>query len=359
MLLLFTLSACCAAPLGGVPDPNEEWSSLTSTIYGTVPVTSEKTAFNYLTGEMNMAQDRVGLRPYCVSVNNLEASWPQKGISGADVIIEMETEGGITRFMCLYTDTREISLIGSVRSLRDHFIEAIYPIDPIIVHIGTSVSADKAILEHGLQTIDGNLLPSAIYIDPTRQGYNSEHTKFTSGLLIDESMEKLKINDKSRMKYDSFFPFLAQGDSVEMTTSDVNRVTFLFSKTGYDGDFRYDEESGTWLKFQRQKPQLDEGDEAKGSQLGFTNLLILFADIRTVESTTGLVVVDYSAGGTGVYCVGGEAVDFNWSKDGYDSLFKMNLEDGSDLKLNCGKTMMCIVRNTYQSSLQLHTDQTN
>ena len=352
-LLILTMAACRSAPLGGIPDPNDEWDSLTSSEYGTVPVTSAKTAYNYLTGEMNMAQDRVGLRPYCVSVNNLEASWPQKGIEAADIILEMETEGGITRMMCLYTDTREISLIGSVRSLRDQFIEAIYPVDPIIVHIGTSTYADKAISDHGLQTIDGNRFPSAIYIDPERQNYHSEHTKFTSGLLIHNAIDKLNINPESRMKHKSFFPFVPEGQSAVMTTTGLSRISFLFSNTGYDGDFRYDSDSDSWYKFQHNQPQIDSGLEAEGAQLHFTNVLILFADIRTIENTKGLVSVNYQTGGTGIYCTGDGLVEFTWSKGDYESLFQMVLTDGSDLMLNPGKTMMCIVRNTYQDSLEL------
>ena len=60
---------------------------------------------NPLTGEEKSFDYPEGQRPVAVMVNNImsansyQSAWPQSGLSQADVIFEMETEGGITRYM--------------------------------------------------------------------------------------------------------------------------------------------------------------------------------------------------------------------------------------------------------------------
>ena len=50
-----------------------------------------KLNYDYLNGLYDLADDRVGKRPFAVSVNNNYAGWPQYGISKADIIVEIET----------------------------------------------------------------------------------------------------------------------------------------------------------------------------------------------------------------------------------------------------------------------------
>lgn len=352
-VFLLSLAACGGSSISLTEE--ELWLAELSTYYGTVAVTSEKTALNYLTGEYTMAQDRVGKRPYCVSVNNISDSWPQMGTSAADMIIEMETEGGITRLMCLYTDTREISLIGSVRSLREPFIQAVYPLDPIVVHIGTSIFAEKAISEHGLHTIDGDNVPTAIYQVPERVGrYASWHTYFTSGQLINEAITKLNMNSDSNMRDKTYLNFAATDEVVTLSGGEANHVTFKFSPNNYDGDFRYDQVSGTYLKFQRNQAQLDTGIEANNTQLAFKNVLVMFAKITDIPGTDPILVdLDYQDGGTGYYFSNGRYEEFTWTKPDYGTNFSFTKADGTELVLNTGKTMMCFVRNDYMKDFAI------
>ncbi len=341
---LFSLGSCAKQETGVPPTDDEESGGP-----GIVEVDAEKTALNYLTGEYNMAVDRVGYRPYCISVNNIAESWPQYGTSQADVILEMETEGGVTRLMCLYADTREVSLIGSVRSLRDPFIEAIYPLDPIIVHIGTSIYAEQAIRNYNIRTLDGDAKPSVIYIDKERmKQYATEHCKFTSGKLIDEAVIKYDVDIHSSASLQTYFNFAASNESVVLTGGAATSVTFSFS-SAYDGDFRFDAASGKYLKYQRGVAQTDAGNENR--QLSFENVLVLFADIRTIDN--GLTQVDYQSGGTGYYFNNGNYEEFTWSKGAYADNFSFQKADGTDLMLNPGKTCFCLTRDSLERSLTI------
>ena len=316
---------------------------------GAEVVTSEKTAFNPLTGENSMAMDKVGKRPIAVSVNNIGESWPQFGTSFADYIIEIETEGGITRMMCLYSDTREVEKIGSVRSLRDQFIEAMFPLDPIVVHIGTSVFADRVIAQYNFMTLDGGNYPSTIWTDQSRSNYASEHRKFTGGSAIEKGIAAAKIMTDSFSNISAFNFIGSSEPKIIPSTGSASAVKYSFS-SGYDGDFRYNADTGMYQKWQRGLMQIDAGNGNK--QLEFDNLFLLFADISLYPGQDkGLVDVKYEKGGEGYYFSQGRYEKITWRKDDYPSNFVFTKADGTELEVNVGKTHLGVVDNDRTSRL--------
>ncbi len=331
-------------------DPVADEFAGTSDSYGTVEVSAQKNALNPLTGRSDMASDRIGQRPYAVAVNNIYDSWPQYGLSQADVLIEMETEGGITRFMALYADTREVPLIGSVRSLRDQFLEAIYQLDPIIVHIGSSIYADKALAEHGFRTLDANVLPGALWIDKERlaTGYATEHCKFTSGSLIDATLDDAKLKAESTSGLTAF-NFLPEEEQIVPEGGQVSEVQFSISHN-YDGDFRLDEQSGLYLKWQFGKPQTDAGNG--DAQLAFENLLVLYGGFSNIEGTE-LIKVDFVSGGMGYYFSAGGYEEILWKKTDYANGFELTRANGEPLQLNAGRTYLAVVRDTNAAEMKI------
>ncbi len=350
LVLAFGFAACGGDDDKIDLDPEVDAMEGTSDTYGTVEVTASKTAYNPLTGLSNMASDRVGMRPYAISVDNISQAWPQRGISQADVIVEIETEGGITRLMALYMDTREVPLIGPVRSLRTQFMEVVYPIEPIIVHIGAAPSAEEAIAEHNFRTMNLNLLTKGIWFDRARNATSAqEHCSFTSGSLIEAQFDNAHIKPESTTNV-RFFNFADEGTTITPTGGAATNVTFDFSSYG-DGDFRYDAESGKYLKYQYGgKPHVDEGNENK--QLAFDNVLILFADIQLSEDHVH-VVANYLAGGDGYYFSQGQYQHITWQKDDYSNPFRFFADDGTELVINPGISYLGIVRNTFADTLEI------
>ncbi len=348
-VLALTLVACGGGGNGAIViDPLEDELAGTSDYYGTVDVTATKDAYNFLTGKNDIASDMVGLRPYAVSVNNILDCWPQYGLSQADIIYEMETEGGITRMMALFMDTREVPLIGSVRSLRDQFMEAVFPLNPIIVHIGTSYIADKAVAENNFRTLDGGYLTQAIYVDRARMAtYATEHCKFTSGQLIDETLPAAKIKRELTTNVTSAFNFVPEGETTVPTTGDATAVKYSFSSYG-DGDFRYDEATGKYLKWQYGRQQVDAGNDSV--QLAFDNVFVIFAPISQIDGTV-LVHVDYTQGGDAYYFSQGKYEKCTLTKGDYSNNFVFTTESGEELQVNTGNTHVGVVRDDRADKL--------
>ena len=60
------------------------------------------------------------------------------------------------------------------------------------------------------------------------------------------------------------------------------------------------------------------------------------------------------SGGKGYYCTGGKAEAITWTKDKADSALKLLRADGSELKVNCGKSYIAVVGEDQASTLTLN-----
>lgn len=60
---------------------------------------------------------------------------PQSGLRDADIVYEVEAEGGITRYLALYLE-RTPAKIGPVRSARTYFVDFARPYNPLFAHAG-------------------------------------------------------------------------------------------------------------------------------------------------------------------------------------------------------------------------------
>jgi len=359
LVLVLSLAGCGAEAVDnhGAINLQEEDDVLsgTSETYGIVEVNAEKESYNRFTGEMNLANDRVDYRPICVSVNNITQCLPQKGLSQCDILFEIETEGGITRTMALFADTRDVELIGSVRSLRNQFMELVYPFDPIIVHIGTSVFADAAIAENNFRTLDANIFRTAIWRDPARIGkYNSEHTYFTSASLIENGIEATQMRTASD-NTNSAFNFVEEGTKTTPLSGSCSRITWDFSP-GYDGDFRYDEETEMYEAWQHSNQRYDANN---AEMLEFENVFVVIAHRDVYPGSEsyagGLPKYDYTTGGVAYYVSNGAYEKCIWVKGDYSStlsfyhgteedLATKSINELEEMEVNTGRSYIAVVR---------------
>jgi Protein of unknown function (DUF3048) N-terminal domain/Protein of unknown function (DUF3048) C-terminal domain len=60
---------------------------------------------------------------------------PQSGLRDADIVYEVEAEGGITRYMALFLE-KTPAKIGPVRSARLYFVDLARPYNPLYAHAG-------------------------------------------------------------------------------------------------------------------------------------------------------------------------------------------------------------------------------
>ena len=303
---------------------------------------------NPITGEALADGVSDGTRPVAVMIDNAPKALPQRGIASADSIVEVLTEGGITRLMALYSDAGTMPRVGPVRSARDQLLQFALPLNAFAVHIGSSVYANNLLNLYGCKTIDGLYLGStAFWFDESRkrdQGYAVEHCWYTDAGLVSAGIDA--IGGERTGKGYMLLPF-ADAKSVP-SGEDAPDVSFSFSDQAAAG-FTYQADTGKYLKTQNGTPHIDELD---GSQLAFDNVVILFAQTGLKEDA---YCTDYDlSGGTGWYLRGGKAVALTWEKGAPESPLTLFDAEGGELKISPGRSYLGVVPADREQTLVIN-----
>ena len=302
---------------------------------------TETHSYNPLTGLEVGSDFPADQRPVAIMINNAQPALPQTGIASADVIYEMETEWGVTRMMAVYSDYTKVPLVGPVRSARDQFVQFLLPLNAVFVHIGGSIYATDMLNYYQYQDIDGLYLglTSFVFDEDRYQTKAQEHCWYTNASLIQQGIDAVSLPTTGAP--DPLFDFGAP----DAPTAGGTELAFDFSDYG-DAAFRYDPDTGLYLKSIYGAPQIDEGT---GEQLSFTNLFLLFTEVTNKEDSV-LTNFDLSSG-EGYYFNGGGYRKIRWEKGNPDSPLKLYDENGDSLKVAPGKSYIAVVSTARLSSL--------
>lgn len=301
------------------------------------PVSSEppKPVFyiNPLTGIENLSEDKKDLRPVCVMINNINvAQNVQTGVQKADIVYETEVEGGITRLLAVYKDISVIDALGTIRSARYPYIELALGHDAIYVHHGSDpVYARPYLSSSGVAAFE----ISSPYAYREKNGLSSEHTLYTDREKILSGIEKKKF----RTTTDKNTPFANFRDADEKVTSQygvANTVSVKFSNYA-TSIFTYNAQTGLYTKNTKGKTNKDS---KTGDTYDFTNVFILSTSIYYYPDGKHRKVE--LEGGSGFYASAGGYEPITWEKGKGSNSFKFYAADGSELKVNQGKSYVCL-----------------
>lgn len=303
---------------------------------------------NLVTGMPLNSGMTTGQRPVAIMINNAQIALPQRGISSADAIFEMVTEGGITRFMTLYADVNAIPQVGPVRSARDQHLQFAMPLNTIFVHIGSSVYAANLLNEYAYQDIDGMYLgTTAFWFDSERnKTKQNEHCWYTDAALITAGINKQQILTTGANV--PLFNFLEVGSNVVPEEGQAPDIAFSFSPNG-TVRLTYDAQTGTYFKQAYGQPQIDESN---AQQLNFTNAMLLFTDITLKPD--GQCTEFNLTSGTGYYCYGGMYREIKWEKGSVEQALKIMDLEGNVLAINPGKSYIAIIGNENKAGLMFN-----
>lgn len=343
LLVVLCLTAC--APAYEIPYNSTEGTTETTEM-NTVETTEEteaKVLYRHpLTGEP--LEEPLTARPTAVVINNIKACMPQHGISQADIMYEIETEGGITRCLALFTDLSGVDKIGPIRSCRTYFNHLSATYDAPLVHCGGSVNGLKGYydLNNKLSKwthLDQRYNGDYFYRDKDRKasGYAKEHTLFTTGELLQKGFEKKKID----MVYDApvDYGFIFE-DAPVMTGETANKVTVKFygKKTT---TMTYNTTSGLYEAAQYNK---DHIDGETGEVLTYRNVLVLQTKHwKEKEGSYSRSYYNLTGSGNGYFACDGKIVPIKWKHNKVTDNFTYTLEDGTPLVLGVGRSYVGII----------------
>lgn len=307
---------------------------------------------NYLTGEaLEEGQDEL-FRPFAVSVNNLKvAARYQSGLSSADIIYEVEVEGGITRLLAVFSDPLKVGKLGSVRSARPVMNCIVLGHDAYFVHSGGSKQAYTELSQYGIPDIDGMKKYAGYfyYDDAIVAATSLEHGYFTGGENVAAALEKYNgEGGRSQVKegHNGIFAFY---DEPTVPEGGMPCATVTTSYGGYEPQFFYSEETGKYAREQYGAPHVDF---STGEQLVFDNVIVLSVTSSVIPGDkAGRRDFDDVGSGAGILATRGSYINIKWEKASYTSPLVLTDMNGEPLSVNVGKTFISYVNGESKISV--------
>ena len=345
VLALCLLLLCGCAPAADSPATDGQGTSNSAepTPAPTTEPTEPPVLYRHpLTGEP-LDQPYTG-RPISVVINNLKKCLPQHGIADADMMYEVETEGGITRFLAIYSDLTNVETIGPVRSLRTFFTSIAESYDSPTIHCGGSVKGLKGMHDFDnklsdWEHIDQRFNGKYFYRDQKRkkQGYAYEHTLFTTGEKLIAAVAAKKFDTVSPTEVSYGLQF---ADEVSLAGEAATNITVTFTgkKTS---TFKLDTATGLYKASQYKK---DHVDGNTGKVMAYRNVLVLQTPQK--RDNDGYYLRSYytlTGKGEGYFACDGKIVPIQWSRKSVSDPFSYTLTDGTPVTLGVGKSYVAVI----------------
>ena len=335
LVLSFLLCACAPQPVNDPAGTATEQSAATQAFQ--TPTTQPEAVYRHpLNGQVLSAP--FDGQVTAVVINNIRQALPQYGIRDADLIWEVETEGGITRFLAMYTDLEDVAAIGPVRSSRTYFNSLAAGYGAPLIHCGGSGKALSG-MHSSTDTLESWVHINEqengrfFYREQDRyqnQGYDWEHTLFTTGEKLVQALREKNMNDPAAPELGLSFD-----ENAILSGGGAENVKVQF-RGGKTTEFSYDDQSDFYRAAQYGIPLTDA---LYGEEMTFSNVLILHA--RQSFQNDGYTDRSYytlTGSGSGYACLGGRMTPILWHRQTVSEPFTFTCDDGSPLILRPGRT---------------------
>ena len=273
-------------------------------------------------------------RPIAVMIDNNVGYASQVGLQDAFVTYEAIVEGGLTRIMAIFKDSNT-ELIGPVRSSRHYFLDYALENDAIYAHYGWSTFAENDIKSLGVNNINGLYRNAAywrdtkiaaphnvftnietLYNDAARLGYKTTSNDWEALSLTSDTIDLAKLSDESVV---------------------ANKVTIPYSNSQVRS-YAYDSERQVYLRYMNHNAHIDRDSK---EQYHYKNIIIIKVSNHSLDSY-GRQDLDTTGIHEAYYITNGYARKINAKKNTRSGKTVYTYDDGSEVKLNDGNTIIQI-----------------
>ena len=287
------------------------------------------------------------LRPLAVMVPNDKGALPHYNLSNADILYECLVEGEITRLMAVFGDWTKLERVGNIRSCRDYFVYWAFEWDALYVHAGGPFYIDEVIGRKDTQNLNALTAPSGVFYRTTDR--SAPQNLYLDGADIYSEANRLGYPLEVRSeKIDSTPHFQFASKTAPNTLeqySDAKAAKKIDLANAYPTTktwFEYNESDGLYYRFQKTSNGAHT-DAATGQQLAFKKVLVQFTyhEVRDAKGYLAFQCIDSTRDGW--YFTNGKAIHVNWKKTSDYGTTRYYDDNGNEIQLNTGKTMVCIV----------------
>jgi hypothetical protein len=263
-----------------------------------------------------------------IMIENSPAARPQSGIKTAGVVFEAIAEGGITRFLTLFQESRP-GLIGPVRSLRPYYIDWLAPFDASVAHIGGSYNALNEIRSGLYKDIDQFFNAGTYWRAADRYAPHNVYTNF----------DKLDDLNKSKGYTSSTFTGFARKAEAPVAVSDASKIDIDISSADFAVHYDYDKPTNSY-------PRSEGGEvhkDREGGQLAPKVAIAIKVAMHTGFEDGYREQIDTFGSGQAYIFQDGTVQQGTWNKANRTA--QMNFRDaaGNIINLNPGQTWITAI----------------
>lgn len=290
-----------------------------------------KTIASPLTG-VQVATEQAEQPVVASIVENHPDARPQSGLSSAGVVYEALAEGGITRFLAFYLESRPKE-IGPVRSIRTYFVSWALEFNATLAHVGGNIDALDMIGPNNVK--DMNQFYNANYFYRSSDRY-APHNVYTTGDKLKAFMDAKKYNKPA-----SFTANARQKDKPAATPTNT-LITVNYSAAGYQAKYSYIAASNNYARSLAGAPHIDRNTN---QQIMVKNVVVQYMPTTYGKTRIGELSTRMASPGSGKALVfrDGIVIEGTWSKTSHSSRTKLLDAAGKEIPLNRGNTWYNIV----------------
>ena len=268
--------------------------------------------------------------PLAVVIENHTEARPQAGLSKANLVIEAEVEGGITRFLAFFADNKKPDRIGPIRSARPYFVDWAKGLSSLYVHVGGSPEALAKIIKGNVLNLNEFYNEKYFWRDVINV---APHNVFTSGENLD------KYLTKKGLEKGDFIVWEFKDESDFDNRGDTANISIDFERDMYEVEWKYDKDENSYIRFMAGELHKDESGEIIKAK----NVAIAYIQAEVIDSEFRLKM-DNIGDGRAVLCLDGDCNEGIWKKLSSTSRIRFYDNSGNEIKFNRGITWIEVVR---------------
>lgn len=286
-------------------------------------------------------------RPIAVMVPNSKTA-SQYGLSDASILYECNVEGSMTRLMAVWEDWSNLDKIGNVRSCRDYYLYWAFEWDAIYIHYGGPFYIDDLIDRDDTQNINCIDYAKATFRDTAK---NSTDNAFTSTEAIKDAISHYGYSKEYRDGYadETHYQFASEAEPNTLDQyTDAITASKIDMSPAYPVTncyFIYNEETGMYDRYQHLSGDSDGPhiDLANNKQLSFKNVLVQNTYFEVRDQKGYLAFQCHDTTRDGWFFTNGKGIHVTWEKTSDYGATRYYDDNGNEIKLNTGKTMVCVL----------------
>ncbi len=256
-----------------------------------------------------------------IMIDNHPDAFPISGLNDAKIVYEAPVEGGMTRFMAIFSSAQEVLSVGPVRSARpDYFDWAKEYGVPLYLHCGGSPEALKMLkTERGLVDLNEFYNGQYFWRNSSRL---TPHNLYTSSSLWQKAFEKFESADSSWLSF-----LFGKNNTTSIAENLEVKYTNNFSVA-----WKYDKIAGVYERFFNNEKFLGDKGEAVTAQ----TIIIVKNKVKILDEIGRRAIYNIGSNEAFIFAEG-KVTTGTWKKSKAEYRTRFYDEAGEELSVPPGK----------------------